>query len=138
MFAFSAQGNYQPQPVERFILVVINSNLLYCPLCEKMMNDFCRKLGSEGLEDLTMGIFVPNDDHLTSQDKKGLAIIEKQLRGYIKGNNIRFPILVDTDRIFAEICSKDADVLLFDGLRHRLRMFKLPLTQDQWQEIISR
>jgi len=121
---------------EKIILVLINTKYFSCPLCQKLFNDFCNELFSKDLERFALGVFIPHSLP-DSMNKKIVAIMEKQLRGFIQGNNIRFPVVLDRDLIFSDLGGIDTDVIFIDEEKRLMKKLKFPLSQDQWQEMIS-
>jgi hypothetical protein len=121
----------------KFILVVFDFESLSCELCLDSFKNFCEELQSKGQQNSAVGILT----YRNLEGKKGLSdftkIIEKKLRGFIIGNNIEFPILLDKFRIFEEMNFKEAVILLFDFSKGMLKKYTFPLTKKQLEEIFS-
>jgi len=80
-------------------------------------------------------IFEREENELNSE--KNIQIIEKQLRGFISGNNIKFPIILDRNGVFSDLNldSSDTALILFDIQKRIIKKYKLPLTTEQLNEI---
>lgn len=135
-FSFD-QNRLFPLASGKLVLLIIHENLIYCPLCQSLLNDFFNIIYSERLENLTIGIYISSKIDTSSKEKEHFAILEKQLRGFIKGNNIRFPVVIDKEGLFPELYFKDVDIIFFNMKKNLLRKYKLPLSKDQRKELIS-
>ncbi|MGB8960114.1 MAG: hypothetical protein WCC00_13990 [Candidatus Aminicenantales bacterium] len=121
---------------EKIILVLINTKYFSCPLCQTLFNDFCKELFLKDLERFALGVFIPHSMP-DSMSAKNIAILEKQLRGFIQGNSIRFPVILDRDQIFSDLAGIDTDVIFINEEARLMKKYKFPLAQDQWQEMTS-
>ena len=122
---------------DKIIILIIHKNIVFCPLCQDLLTDFCNQLYAEELENKTIGIFIPDNSDASSKEIDHFSILKKQLRGFEKSNNIRFPLVIDKERIFWEFYFDKADIIFIDIKRNILRKYKLPLSLDQWKELIS-
>lgn len=127
--ALSGQG--------RLILVIFDFESLSCPLCLDSFKNFCEALQSKGQQNSALGI-------LTYKNPKGekavdgyTKIIEKKLRGFIIGNKIEFPILLDKFHVFEGMNLKEAAFFLFDFSKGMLKKYAFPLTKNQIEEIFN-
>jgi len=122
---------------KKFILLIIDDQSLFCPLCLEIFQNFCDLLHSSGLDEHAMGVLVyqvsDNDEDRQRYEK----IIEKRLRGLIIGSNIRFPFLYDEFHVFEGMDLEGAAVILFDRSRKLLKKYALPLTPEQKEEVLS-
>ena len=122
---------------KKFILLIIDEQSLFCPLCLEIFQNFCDLLHSSGQDAQAMGVLVyqvsDNDEDREGSEK----IIEKRLRGLIIGSNIRFPFLYDKFHIFEGLDLEGATVILFDRSRKLLKKYTLPLTHEQKEEVLS-
>lgn len=122
---------------KKFILLIIDDQSLFCPLCLEIFQNFCDLLRSSGLDEHAMGVLVYQVSD-NDADRQGFEkIIEKRLRGLIIGSNIRFPFLYDEFHIFEGMDLKGAAVILFDRSRKLLKKYALPLTHEQKEEVLS-
>jgi len=122
---------------QKFILLIIDYQSLFCPLCVEIFQNFCALLHSSGQEGYTLGILVfrvSDDDEDRERVEK---IIEKQLKGLIIGSNIRFPFLYDKSHIFEGIDLEGVAIILFDRSRKLLKKYTLPLTIKEKEEVFS-
>jgi len=123
--------------IKKFILLIVDDQSLFCPLCLEIFQNFCDLLRSSGLDEQAMGVLVyqvsDNDEDRQRYEK----IIEKRLRGLIIGSNIRFPFLYDEFHIFEGMDLEGAAVILFDRSRKLLRKYALPLMPEQKEEVLS-
>ncbi len=121
----------------KFILVVFDFESLSCPLCLDSFKNFCEALQSKGKENSALGVLIyrnPEDEKAVDDHTK---IIEKKLRGFIIGNNIEFPIILDKFHIFNGTSAKGTGVILFDASKGILKRYPFPLTKKQIDEILK-
>jgi hypothetical protein len=122
---------------KKFILLIIDDQSLFCPLCLENFQNFCDLLRSSGLDEQAMGVLVYQVSD-NDEDRQGFEkIIEKRLRGLIIHSNIRFPFLYDEFHIFEGMELEGAAVILFDLSRKLLKKYSLPLTHEQKEEVLS-
>ncbi len=59
------------------------------------------------------------------------------MRGFISGNNIKFPIILDRDGVFSDLNLdlSDTALILFDIQKKIIKKYKFPLTKEQLNEI---
>ncbi len=122
---------------KKFILLIIDDQSLFCPLCLEIFQNFCDLLRSSGLDEHAMGVLAyqlsDNDE-----DRQGFEkIIEKRLKGLIIGSHIRFPFFCDEFHVFERMNLGGAAVILFDRSRKLLKKYALPLTPEQKEEVLS-
>ena len=121
---------------KRYILI-IDIGFLNCSLCLQSLTKFIEVINENGLEKSVLGILIFDtvEDGLNSE--RDIQIIEKQLRGFISGNNIKFPIILDRDGIFNDLSldSVDTTLILFDIRKKIVKKYRFPLTKEQLNEI---
>ncbi len=59
------------------------------------------------------------------------------MRGFISGNNIKFPFILDRDGVFNDMNSEDITLILFDIQKKIIKKHKFPLTKEQINEIFK-
>ncbi|MFB0564444.1 MAG: hypothetical protein ACETWK_02045 [Candidatus Aminicenantaceae bacterium] len=120
----------------KLIVIIFDFKSLFCPLCLEALVDFCNTLHSYGQDIFTLGVAVRDSDSNDSNDKS-IKIAEKQIKGFVFANKIKFPILLDKYRVFAGLNPDGTTVILFDRARKMLKKYTLPLTSEQVNEIFS-
>ena len=80
---------------------------------------------------MVVGVIISED----SEDENRAKIIEKQLRGFAKANNIDFPLILDKSNIFKESHFEDS-IILFDIVSKSVKKYKFPLDKKRLKEII--
>jgi len=122
---------------QKFILLIIDDQSLFCPLCLEIIQNFCDLLRTSGQDEHAMGVLVYQVSD-NDEDREGFEkIIEKRLRGLIIGSNIRFPFLHDEFHIFKGMDLEGAAVILFDRPKKLIKKYALPLTHEQKEEVFS-
>jgi hypothetical protein len=132
----SIEKDRNPTSDKRYLLI-IESGFLNCPLCLQSFTKFIEVINANGLEKSVLGvlIFDKEEDELSSE--RDIQIIEKQLRGFISGNKIRFPIILDRDGVFNDLNldSSGTALISFDIQKKIVKKYKFPLTKEQLNEI---
>jgi len=82
---------------------------------------------------MVVGVIISED----SEDENRAKIIEKQLRGFAKANNIDFPLILDKSNIFKESHFEDS-IILFDIVSKSVKKYKFPLDKKMLKEIIDK
>jgi hypothetical protein len=119
----------------RLILVIFDFESLSCPLCLDSFKNFCEALQSKGQQNSAIGILTYRNPESEKALDNYTKIIEKKLRGFIIGNNIEFPILLDKFHIFEGMNLKEAAIFLFDFSKGMLKKYTFPLTRKHLNEI---
>jgi len=114
--------------------LIINTDFLDCSLCKEKINNLTEIVNNYNLEDYFLGVLVISQEEDLNNDKN-IKIIERKLEGFIKGNEIKFPIIVDKERIFNKLSVDDICLILFDSQRNIIRRYSLPLSNKLIKEI---
>ncbi len=118
-------------------LLIIDMGFINCSLCLQSFTKFIETINANELEKSVLGILIfdKEEDELSSEID--IQIIEKQLRGFISGNNIKFPIVLDRNGVFNDLNldSSDTALILFDIQKKIIKKYKFPLTKEQLSEI---
>lgn len=122
----------------RLILIIIDLESFFCPLCLESFKAFSDALLSNGQEHLALGVLTFQNPSADENIENQTKIVERKLRGFIAGNNIKFPILLDKLHVFDGMRLKDSDIILFDITRSLVKKYKFPLTKKQFDEILLR
>jgi hypothetical protein len=126
----SVDGN----PEKRFILI-IDFVLLNCPLCIQSLTDLNNIINAFKLEDSLIGVMVYRETNDEVDAERRSKIIETQLRGFIKGNDIRYPIILDKKGIFKSLCQDEACLILLDIQKKNVEKYSFPLKKGQIDEL---
>lgn len=120
----------------KLIVVVVDFNSFFCPLCLESVRDFCDDLHSRGQDEFALGVLVYKSLD-KKDDERFKKIIEKKLRGFVIGNSIKFPFILDHFHVFKGLNLEDAGIILLDRLRKIFKKYAFPLTNEQLEEIFS-
>ncbi len=122
---------------DKKFLLIIDMGFINCSLCLQSFTKFIETINANGLEKSVLGIliFYKEENELISE--KNIQIIEKQLRGFISGNDIKFPIVLDRNGVFNDLNldSSDTALILFDIQKKVIKKYIFPLTKEQLNEI---
>jgi len=118
-------------------LLIIDSGFLNCSLCLLPFTKFIETINANGLEKSVLGVLILDKEEDELSSERDIQIIEKQLRGFISGNNIKFPIILDRNGVFSDMFldSGDTALILFDIQKKIVKKYKFPLTKEQLNEI---
>ena len=120
---------------DRRYLLIINSSFLNCPLCLTSFTKFIEGVNANGIEESFIGVLTIEKEPNESIPEKNVQIVEKQLKGFISGNNINFPFILDRDGIFNDLNLDDITLILFDVQKTLIKKYKFPLNKEQLKEI---
>jgi len=100
------------------IIVFLNFSDLHCSFCIKSFTEFCSFVKKNNINSKINGILI-------IQDKKRIKkkIINKQLKGFVKGNNIDFPVAVDWNNVFSAF-AENYDLIVINNKEKQIKGFK--------------
>ena len=136
IYGGSTQEDTQSILSERTFILIVNLSVLNCPLCAQSLTEFIGIVNAFKLENDVLGVLVFSKRENGSSSETKVKIAEKQLRGFIIGNDIQFPFFLDRSGIF-EALNPDATatLILFDREESVVKKYTFPLTRAQMQEI---
>lgn len=121
----------------RSLMVIVDSESFMCTPCLEPILDLnqCFPLKCQGKR--VLGIIVLRERGKEADRDEQRRILEKKLRGFIKANQIKFPILVDHMCIFREMVSSGPCVVLLDPMSRSLSMYMFPLNSRDKEKIVK-
>ncbi len=121
---------------ERRYILIVDLNVLNCPLCVQSLTEFISVVNAFKLENDILGVLVFSRRENDSNSETQMKIAEKKLRGFIIGNDVQFPFFLDRSGVF-NVLNPDATALLilFDREESEIKKYTFPLTSAQIQEI---
>ena len=125
--------NHSPPPL---LLVILDFNSFSCLTCLDSFLDFHRRLSGTEDERLLWGILVFDAGREKQSGPRFIQILEKKLNGFVQGNRLRFPIIIDRDHLFSSLAEEGSAVLVFDPNQRMMRKFAFPLRSHQIQDIL--
>jgi hypothetical protein len=122
---------------DKEFLLIIDMGFINCSLCLQSFTKFIETINANELEKSVLGILIYYKEENELNAEKNIKIIEKQLRGFISGNNIKFPIILDRNGVFSDLNLdlSDTALILFDIQKKVIKKYKFPLTKEQLNEI---
>jgi hypothetical protein len=122
---------------DKEFLLIIDMGFINCSLCLQSFTKFIETINANELEKSVLGILIYYKEENELNAEKNIKIIEKQLRGFISGNNIKFPIILDKNGVFSDLNLdlSDTALILFDIQKKVIKKYKFPLTKEQLNEI---
>jgi hypothetical protein len=120
------------------LIFVMDFSILMCPPCLESFLNFYHDLSRCLKKEVVWGVLVL-DEHGKDTEKIKLLfrVAEKKVRGFVKANNIRCPILIDSSAVFRNIAGGGTAIILFDQRRNCVRKYSFPLQPGQKSEIIK-
>jgi len=120
---------------EKRLILIIDFAFFSCSLCTQSLTDFNNIINAFKLEDSLIGVMVyrETDDEVNAERR--IKIIETKLRGFIKGNDIRYPIILDKKGIFKSLSQDEASLILLDIEKKTVKKYTFPLTKGQIDDI---
>lgn len=118
-------------------LLIIDTSFLNCSLCLQSFTKFIETINANGLEESVLGVLIFDTEENELSSERDIQIIEKQLRGFISGNNIKFPIILDRNGVFSNLNldSSDTALISLDIQKKIVKKYEFPLTKGQLNEI---
>ncbi len=123
--------------LDKNFLLIIDMGFINCSLCLQSFTKFIETINANEIEKSVLGILIFHKDEDELSSEIDIQIIEKQLRGFISGNNIKFPIILDKNGVFSDLNLdlSDTALILFDIQKRVIKKYKFPLSNEQLNEI---
>jgi hypothetical protein len=120
------------------LLLLTDFSSLSCPLCLQSFMEFVNVIHANKLEDSVLGVMVMDPKKEESDGERHRKIAEKRLKGFISGNNIQFPFLLDEERVFRPL-NQDASATLvvLNTQKKTVEKYEFPLNKSQLATIIN-
>ena len=115
--------------------LIINTDFLDCPVCNQSLTVFNNIINEFKLEDSLIGLMVYRETDDEVEAERRIKIIETQLGGFIKGNDIRYPIILDKMGIFKSLSQDEVSLILLDIQKKTVKKYTFPLKKEQIDEI---
>lgn len=119
---------------KRFILI-FDFAFFNCPFCIQSLTDLNNIINAFKLEDSLIGVMVYREMNDEVDAERRIKIKETQLRGFIKGNDIRYPIILDKKGIFKSLSQDEASLILLDIQKKNVKKYTFPLKKGQIDEL---
>ncbi len=123
--------------LDKKFFLIIDMDFINCSLCLQSFTKFIETINANELEKSVLGILIFHEDEDELSSEIDIQIIEKQLRGFRSGNNIKFPIILDRNGVFSDLNLdlSETALILFDVQKKVIKKYKFPLTKEQLNEI---
>ncbi len=123
--------------LDKKFFLIIDMDFINCSLCLQSFTKFIETINANELEKSVLGILIFHEDEDELSSEIDIQIIEKQLRGFISGNNIKFPIILDRNGVFSDLNLdlSETALILFDIQKKIIKKYKFPMTKEQLNEI---
>lgn len=121
----------------KLLLFIIDFKSFMCPSCLDSFLEFYHLSARSFGEEMIWGILVFDKPAKIEEEGLSIKIVEKKLRGFIKANNIKFPVMIDRFHIFKELGEGGTAVIFFDRYKKILKKYVFPMKPMQIREIID-
>jgi hypothetical protein len=122
---------------EKIFFLIINNNSMSCPSCVRPIEKFIDFFRANSFGASIFGVIVNLNQESELSPEKHMRIIEKQLDGFKKALRIDFPLILDKYGVFKGFDQDDNLLIYFDIKKRIVKKYKVPIAQDQWNEILS-
>ncbi|NPV82044.1 MAG: hypothetical protein HPY46_00435 [Candidatus Aminicenantes bacterium] len=119
----------------REFILVINQEVVECPLCIDKLDGFLRFVKIHNLESNILAILAL--DPSINYEEKYIQYLEKQIKGYLMGNDMRFPVLVDRAGLFCQKNITPPLLISFNFLEGKVDVIKLPFNDEKLKRLIG-
>jgi len=106
-----------------------------CLSCLDSFLSFCHSVPLHNLKDRVWGILVLANRDQVPDKTKLVEIAEKKLRGFIRANSIKFPIIIDYDQVFDTLAVQGTAIVIMDTGRQIIEKFTFPIKRGDAQKI---
>jgi hypothetical protein len=132
---FSSPVTMESEEPGRMLLFILDFRDFSCMVCLESFLELYRRLPLRVKSRESWGILIvpPGQE----KDESVIRIAEKKLEGFVRANQIIFPVLVDRYQVFGEMAEKGSGIVLFDEARQMVNRFDFPLDSAQFQKILE-
>lgn len=127
--------NRQEEPARVQLLLIIDFGDFMCFSCLESFLQFCYSLPHQFQDQYVWGVVIFKGNIGSESEDIAIKIVEKKIRGFRKANRVRFPILVDSSRIFSSLAGKGTTVVILKGEAQEIKRYIFPLSREQIAEI---
>jgi len=97
------------------ILLLLNHSDFSCQFCLNSFLQLCNTLQNRNLNNsIIWGILDSGNNQGNPAKGKYTQILKKQLRGFVKGNNIKFPFILDSSHIFEKLINDGSTLIILN------------------------
>ena len=111
--ARTEEGNQGNSNQGIFLLLIVDLNDFMCPACLDSLLDFCGALPLTHRKRYLRGMVVIDKYRKKESGDTSERVLEKKIKGFIKGNHIDFPVFHDRDRLFEPLARDGTAVFIF-------------------------
>ena len=117
--------------------ILIDFETFFCSPCLAPLLEFCQALPGHVQAERVRGILVYNRRSDGNEDSRYARIVQTKMQGFIKANNIRFPIVLDEYHLFNGLLQSNTQALLFDDQRQVVRKISFPFQPGEKNDILK-
>ena len=137
-FGIDGRARSQAYILEKKLLVLMDSSSLNCSLCLQSLTEFIGVINANRLEDSVLGVMIMDKRKEEEDLERHRKIAEKRLKGFVSGNNIQFPFLLDVEGIFRPfIKDASATLIVLNSQNKTVEKYEFPLSKSQLSSIIN-
>ena len=130
----SPDQGLSPHPL---VVFIIDFDSFMCLTCLESLLDFYHQLPGAGKGCGVWGVLVFDASLGNQRGNTFTRIIEKKLKGFMQGNRLQFPVVIDRWHLFDGLGKAGSAVIVFDPVKRLVKKYDFPLRPGQVQEIMS-
>jgi len=116
------------------LIYIIEFRDILCSPCSESFLDFCFSVPLEFQKENTWGIVVFDPD---SQTNLGDMLIAKKVRGFMNGNQLHFPWVIDSFHVFKNLRTQTTQLFFLDSSSLTVKKYAFPLMEKHKNDIIQ-
>lgn len=121
----------------KMLIFIIDFRSFMCPACLESFLEFYRIISPWLEERAVWGVLVVDSQSGLEEEEMTMRIAAKKARGFLSGNALRFPLIVDRFHIFNQVAEKGTAVILWDSGQMVIKKYAFPLAPTQLEEIMN-
>ena len=112
------------------IILLLDYSDFSCQFCLESFLELCDTLKSRNLENtIILGILKYNFNKINKENRnKYTKLLKKQLKGFVKGNRINFPFILDYSYIFKNN-KTGSSVIIINQIKGCIKQWQIPFTK---------
>lgn len=136
-FVFSVSSGQGVSNRQTRLLFVIDFDDFMCYSCLDSFLNLYKSLPLPYQEEMSFGIVLVDKKENNRKKTLSQAILEKKLRGFVKSNQIKLPLIIDQLHNFDSLAEEGTTVYLFCPEDKIVKKYTFPLSAKKMGELFT-
>ncbi|MBN1273582.1 MAG: hypothetical protein JXB26_15050 [Candidatus Aminicenantes bacterium] len=112
-------------------ILIIPSTVFSCPLCLSPYREFISTVQKNGAGKNMMAVFTYNSSSEQWTEGKRLRLLKKKIKGFVRGNDITFPVFLDDKGVFRGMSDQKIFLVVLEHTAFTIKTIRFPLSREE-------